>query len=202
MSKSTEKRVVDVELRAEGEDGKRRLVGYAAVFNRDSSDLGGFTESIRPGAFRDAIADGADVRALVDHDSSRILGRTLAGTLRLSEDKVGLRMEVDLPDTSVGRDIYESVTRGDISQQSFAFRTLEDEWRKKDGKHHRELVSVELFDVGPVTFPAYADTSIAARSLEEWRSENDPEPPAEQETSDQSLAMAQARQRQAEALGR
>jgi len=174
-AKDYERRVqlgdVKIENRAGGEG--HTLSGYAAVFNRSSVDLGWFTEEIAPGAFTEALQQD-DVRALVDHDSSRILGRTKSGTLRLSEDDVGLRMEVDLPDTTAGRDINESVKRGDVSGASFGFRVKDADWETKDGKDHRTLRSVELFDVGPVTFPAYPDTAVAVRSCEQWKKEREP----------------------------
>ena len=175
--KKEERRFSGVSLRMEGAtaEDSGKIVGYAAVFGRSSVDLGGFTEEIAPGAFRKAIEED-DIRALVDHDSSRIVGRLSAGTLRLSEDEVGLRMEIDLPNTTVGRDLRESVERGDITGASFGFQTVSDEWRMQDGEHHRVLKDVRLFDVGPVTFPAYPDTEVATRSLSEWRAKNEPAP--------------------------
>lgn len=178
---SDERRFIDFELRIEerqqeGDSARADwppvLVGYAAVFNRSSLDLGGFTEEIAPGAFRATIA-ADDVRALVDHDPSRIIGRMSAGTLRLSEDEQGLRMEIDIPNTTVGRDLRESVTRGDIRGASFGFRTISDEWRMKDGLPHRILQEAKLRDVGPVTFPAYPDTQVAMRSLDSWKKTQD-----------------------------
>lgn len=174
MPAKIERRYFTSEVRVEeGDDGAKRLAGYSAVFGRDSVDLGGFTEEIAPGAFTNTLKDD-DVRALIDHDSSRILGRSSAKTLRLAEDKTGLRMEVDLPDTTNGRDIAESVSRGDVTGQSFSFRVIEDEWNTKGEMAHRTLKEVRLFDVGPVTFPAYPDTSVAMRSLEQWKDDNVP----------------------------
>jgi len=159
------------ELRVDGEGGTRKIVGYAAVFNSFSEPLGGFREIIRPGAFSRAIANNADVRALVDHDPSRILGRTASRTLRLREDDRGLRYEVDLPDTSAGRDIAESIRRGDVSGSSFAFRALKDTWRTENGEDIRELHDVDLFDVSPVTYPAYPATDAAMRSRDQWKNQ-------------------------------
>src|SRR5262245_2558056 len=124
------------ELRAEGADGERPLiVGYAAVFESLSEDLGGFRERIRPDAFTRSLQEGADVRALVDHDPSRVLGRNKAGTLRLRTDTRGLLVEIDPPNTTAGRDIVESIRRGDVDGMSFAFRTPKggDDWRMEDG---------------------------------------------------------------------
>jgi HK97 family phage prohead protease len=143
---------------------KPKLVGYAAVFNSKTDIAGLFTESIRPGAFARAIGEKQDVRALIDHNSSLILGRTTAGTLVLSEDDHGLRVEIDPPDTTAGRDIMESIRRGDVSGMSFTFRTIKDEWDISGDLAHRTLVDLDIEDVGPVTYPAYTATAISLRS--------------------------------------
>ena len=165
---SLEKRQADGEGPAKKPD---RIVGHAAVFNSLSEDLGGLREIILPGAFTKTLKDKDDVRALVDHDPSKILGRTTAGTLELREDKKGLAVDIDTPDTTVGRDIVESIGRKDVSKMSFGFRTIEDRWITKDGEDVRELVAAKLYDVSPVTFPAYAgtDTTIAKRSHDAWK---------------------------------
>jgi len=95
-----------------------------------------------------------------------VLGRTTSGTLRLSTDSVGLRYEVDLPDTSIGRDIAELVKRGDITGSSFKFEILGEKRFKENGTEYRTIEDVQLFDVGPVTYPAYEATSVALRSDE------------------------------------
>lgn len=159
-----------LEVRAEGESQK--IVGHAAVFNRLSDPIRGrFKERISPGAFARAISEQQDVRALVNHDPSLVLGRTKAGTLRMSEDSTGLLVEIDPPDTSYSRDLMESIRRGDIDQMSFGFTVVEETWtRGKDGDLDiRELRDVDLFDVSPVTYPAYPDTDVAVRSHERWR---------------------------------
>ncbi len=166
----------DIELREATDDKPAQIVGYAAVFDR-VADLGWFKEEVAPGTFAETIA-GDDIRALVDHTPSRILGRNTAGTLRLAEDKVGLRMEIDVPDTSIGADMVVSIKRGDVSGASFGFRTIDDEWSTKDGIEHRRLTKVELFDVGPVAFPAYADTEVGIRSIWDNREARAPERPA------------------------
>lgn len=140
--------------------GNHKLVGYAAVFNQLSEPLGNFRELIRPGAFTRTLQAGADVRALVDHDPSRIIGRTKSGTLQLREDNRGLLANIDLPDTSVGHDLYESVKRGDLSSMSFGFRSIEDTWPTRD---RRELIQCDLLDVSVVTFPAYPQTEVQVR---------------------------------------
>ncbi|MDI3341601.1 MAG: HK97 family phage prohead protease [Sphaerobacter sp.] len=147
------------------EDGTPRIVGYAAVFDVPSEDLGGFTEIIRPGAFRKTLQDGADVRALWNHDPNWVLGRTKAGTLKLAEDERGLRIEITPPPTAWARDLMESIRRGDVDQMSFGFWTVRDRWSSDEtGRVTRELIEVKLFDVSPVTFPAYPQTEVQVRS--------------------------------------
>lgn len=149
------------ELRAQ--NGKRTLTGYAAVFN-SNTDIGGyFFEQIAPGAFSKSLAND-DVRALFDHDSGRLLGRKSAGTLRLEEDDKGLRVEIDLPDTSDGRDVAQLVERGDLDGMSFGFIVRHDEWDETADPPRRTIHAVELREVSAVTFPAYPDTSLALRS--------------------------------------
>jgi HK97 family phage prohead protease len=142
--------------------GIGKLEGYAAVFNKLSGDLGFFREKIAPGAFSSALKK-SDCRALVNHDSVKILGRQSAGTLRLKEDDKGLFMSVDLPDTQYARDLKVCVCRGDITQQSFGFTVKKDAWEEDREKKEvtRTIIEVdELFDVSPVTFPAYSETSV------------------------------------------
>lgn len=162
--KDTERRAFQLaELRVANTDGKRKIVGYAAVFNTLSLDLGGFVERIRPGAFSKTIKT-ADVRALWNHDPNYVLGRTKSGTLRLAEDDKGLRIEIDPPDTTWANDLITSIERGDVDQMSFGFRAIRDEWKKEGGQTVRELIEVELFDVSPVTFPAYEATQVSVRA--------------------------------------
>lgn len=160
MSETRERRVYEVRDLVVNEG---QISGYAAVFGALSEDLGGFRERIRRGAFAKTIQT-ADVRALWQHDASYVLGRTTNGTLRLQEDELGLRIEVDPPDTTWARDAMTTMRRGDVNQMSFGFETVEDKWmRAKDGETERELVEVNLFDVSPVTFPAYPQTSVQVR---------------------------------------
>ena len=154
-----------VETRAA--DEKRTLAGYAAVFDV-SADIGGWwIERIAPGAFAEAI--GGDVRALVDHDAGRVIGRTKSGTLRLSEDSRGLLCEIDIPNTTDGNDLWELVERGDISGMSFGFRVTKQEWDETGDMPVRTIQAVDLFEVSAVAFPAYDDTELGKRSLQEWR---------------------------------
>ena len=140
----------------------RRIEGYAAVFDQLSDNLGGFREKIRQGTFSRAIREGQDVRALVDHDASKLLGRTTAGTLRLNEDSHGLEFSVSVPNTTVGNDALVSVARGDMNQASFGFRVKQDTWSNNHSV--RELLDVDLFDVSVVTYPAYPQTSVSVRT--------------------------------------
>ncbi|MGE8143058.1 HK97 family phage prohead protease [Novosphingobium sp. NPDC080210] len=157
------------ELRADG--GAKVARGYAALFNSET-DIGGyFREKIAPGAFKDAI--GGDIRALIDHDTGRVIGRSASGTLRLSEDEKGLFVEIDLPDTTDGRDLAVQLERGDISGMSFGFAVTHDEWDETGDIPLRTIHAVELFEVSAVAFPAYGDTSIALRSRDEARKERE-----------------------------
>lgn len=159
----TDRSVRAVEPESEG--APRRLVGYAAVFDSLSEDLGGFRERIEAGAFAKSINRGDDVRAFIEHQGGlSTLGRTSNGTVRLKEDDKGLWTEIDLPDTTAARDIYELVRRADVSQMSFSFRTITDAWNMEDGEEIRTLKEAELFDVSPVAMPAYPATEIDARS--------------------------------------
>ncbi|MBS0572685.1 MAG: HK97 family phage prohead protease [Proteobacteria bacterium] len=150
-----------LEVRADGS----RLTGYAAVFNSPSHDLGGFVETIKPGAFANSLRRGDDVLALYHHDTRAVLGRSKAGTLRLTEDAKGLRFDLDVANTTVGRDVLESVGRGDITGASFGFRAIRDAWTK-GVPHMRELIEVELLDVTITPSPAYPATVVSRRSLD------------------------------------
>jgi HK97 family phage prohead protease len=148
----------------QGETGASTLAGYAAVFGEWSEDLGGFRERIAPGAFEAALT--GDVRALWNHDPAFVLGRTTNGTLRLAEDGRGLRVEIDPPEGSLYAGFLENVRRGDVSQMSFGFSVIEDEKSYGEkGERLRLLKEVRLYEVSPVTFPAYPQTAVNVR---EW----------------------------------
>jgi HK97 family phage prohead protease len=170
----------EIELREDG-DGIPKIMGYAARFNKWSEDLGGFREKIAPGAFDNALKT-SDVRALKNHDPNLILGRTSSGTLSLVCNRKGLSFTIDTPNTSTGNDTVEEIRRKDITGCSFAFTTAEDDWRyNKDGSVERTIIEVrDLFDVGPVTYPAYPDTSVAARTLELFKEERREDPEVEE----------------------
>ena len=158
------------EIRINESDGGTCIEGHAAVFDSWSETLGGifpFKEKVRKGAFAESIGKD-DIRALFNHDPNYVLGRNRAGTLELEEDDVGLRVRITPPDTSWARDITTSIRRGDISQMSIGFVVEDDEWSSKDGIDTRELKKARLFDVSPVTFPAYTATDVGVRAMQEY----------------------------------
>lgn len=176
MNKETRTLAASLKIEKRNDEGEGVVLrGHAAVFNSDSHDLGGFVERIEPGAFKRSIDSADDVRALFNHDTNIVLGRTTAGTLRLAEDERGLAIEIDVPDTQYVRDLVVApIERGDISQMSFGFRVRAGgaNWTEDDdGQAYRTLTDLELFEVSPVTFPAYPDTDIAARELRSFREE-------------------------------
>jgi HK97 family phage prohead protease len=138
------------------------ITGYAAVFNSPSEDMG-FIEKVDPHAF-DGTLNG-DVRALWNHDSNHVLGRTKSGTLRLSVDAKGLKYEIDPPDTQAARDLMTSMKRGDVDSSSFGFVTNEDKWDYSASPVTRTLLRVSLIDVSPVCFPAYQSATSEARNF-------------------------------------
>jgi hypothetical protein len=161
VTKGIEQRLIvsDLEIRAEG-DGMT-LSGYAAVFNSPSQPLP-FTETIAPGAFRDSLNSRNDVKLLWNHDTSIVLGSTRAGTLKLSEDGKGLRVDATLPMTQAGKDAAISIKRGDVTGFSFGFRVPMngDEWPSAD---QRILKRVNIHEVSVgVAFPAYLGTEGSA----------------------------------------
>lgn len=159
-----DRRVGDVELRAR-DNAAPTITGYASVFGRETVIAGLFREVIAPDAFNDAVGRD-DVRALFNHDPSLILGRTAAGTLRLEVDARGLRYEIDPPTSPIAAGLVESIRRGDVSQSSFGFRVTKEEWQHPATANElplRTVRGVELFDVSPVTYPAYPETSVSAR---------------------------------------
>lgn len=179
---------------SESEDGAV-IEGHAAVFNSWSETLGGifpFKEKVRKGAFNESIGRD-DIRALFNHDPNYVLGRNRAGTLELVEDDVGLRVRITPPDTSWAKDIVTSIRRGDISQMSIGFVVEEDKWSTEDGIDTRELRKVQLFDVSPVTFPAYTATDVGVRAMQEYdgyKAEQRTREQAEQESAKRAKEKA------------
>jgi HK97 family phage prohead protease len=151
-----------LEIRAEGDSNT--LVGYASVFDSPSEPMP-FVEYVRKGAFAKTLNDGADVRLLIDHEGVP-LARTKSGTLMLEEDDRGLRVEATLdPMNPDAQRVLSAMRRGDLSQMSFAFRTVKDSWNSD--RTIRELREVQLFDVSVVTYPAYEDTIVSLRSRQD-----------------------------------
>lgn len=168
---NADRRSYQIQLRAtEGGDGQRHIQGHAAVFDSLSQMIWGFREVIRHGAFTDALVR-SDVRALWNHNPDYVLGRTKANTLSLSEDERGLAVDIVPPDTQFARDLMTSMDRGDIDQMSFAFTVSEDRWYTdtETGVTIREIIAIDqLYDVSPVTYPAYVETDVSARTREAY----------------------------------
>lgn len=171
-----ERRSFDIEFR---EAESRKVEGYASVFNSRSKDLGGFTEIIDPAAFNGVI-ERSDVLALLNHDQDRgVLARSRkgVGSLTLTIDERGLHYSFDAPNTALGNELVEGLKRGDISTSSFAFTVSGENWTKEeDGSYLRTITQIDkLYDVSPVYNEAYEDTSVALRSLEAARAEEEVE---------------------------
>ena len=174
MTTKTENRNLatsDVEIR-ETEDGKRTIAGYAVKWEMKSVSMGyfkRFKEQFKRGAFTDSLTSD-DQLALWSHDTSKVLGRTKNGTLRLFEDEVGLRFELDLPNTTLGNDAYETIKRGDVDGVSFGFRMLKQEWDENDVENiTRSILKAKLLEISPVAFPAYPDSQVSARSHDPYK---------------------------------
>lgn len=160
---SVERRITSkMSLRDEG--GVRHIIGHAAVFETLSEEMWGFREKIRRGAFLDSVV-ADDIRCLINHVPSHVLGRTRSGTLKVWEDETGLAYDCIPAETSYARNLMASLDRGDVDQSSFGFEALIDEWDFSGVCGVRTLVKVRVFDVSPVTFPAYKETDAGVRSF-------------------------------------
>ncbi len=135
------------------------LRGYASVFNSPSEWLG-FREVVSAGAFARSLESGNDIKALVEHDASRIVARTENGSLQVGEDAHGLWVRIEPNDSSEGRDLVENVRTGLLSQMSIGFRVLEETWQKIEGEELRTLTRVDLVETSIVADPAYRATEI------------------------------------------
>jgi len=159
-----------METRAKDDgSGAITISGYAAKFNTRSALLyGEFYEKIAQGAFARSLKENT-IKALWNHNRDMVLGSSKSGTLRLEEDDIGLRIEVDLPNNTWGHDAYESVQRGDVDGVSFGFYVRKHDvvYLPDEDVYERTLLDVELFEVSPTGFPAYQDSEIEARSLED-----------------------------------
>ncbi|PEE11761.1 HK97 family phage prohead protease [Bacillus cereus] len=170
----TEKRELlssNLEIR-EVEGGLRTIVGYAVKWEMKSVTMGywrRFKEQFKRGAFTDSLTQD-DQLALWSHDCSQVLGRTKNGTLRLFEDEIGLRFELDLADTTLGDDTYKTIKRGDVDGVSFGFQMVKEEWDESDPDNIvRSVTRAKLVEISPVAFPAYPDSQVSARSHDPYK---------------------------------
>jgi HK97 family phage prohead protease len=176
-------RFTAVEMRAVKEGDTQKIVGYAAVFDSPTDGaLSGMMEVIRPGAFTRTLREKRDVVCTFNHDKNKLLGRTANGTLKLTEDRKGLYFECTPPPTQEARDVMALIDRKDVTQCSFVFR-VPPETRDKSQRYSfppgqpgvRELLDIDLFDVGPNTDGAYDDTQVSLRSADDLRAEMEAE---------------------------
>lgn len=191
MDKQHERRSITAPIGVETREGDEAPViqGYAALFDVETVIYGLFRESIAPGAFKKSIESGRRIVSLFNHNPDVVLGSTSSGTMKLREDSKGLWIEVEAPNTQTGRDVVESIRRGDVEGQSFMFQIRKQEWTFATDSSEmdvRRITEIELYEAGPVLFPAYEDTSVAVRSTaeeqyraarEEWERQNRPAEP-------------------------
>ena len=175
---------------AEEGDGKT-VEGYAAVFNSDA-DLGGFVETIEPGAFDAALADPQlDVAALFNHDQNQILARNRGGegNLELWTDDKGLKYRFQLGEQSYAQDLAINLRMGLVNQSSFAFSIKEDDWSTRDGRDFRTIKAVNLHDISPVVFPAYQEATASIRSQDQEQSKQEPAVTSSRDRAQAQLAI-------------
>lgn len=158
------KRMFTAQLKTRAEPNNDEMIveGYFSVFDEVTKLYDGVYEKVRKGAFSKTLNN--DIRALLDHDSGKVVGRNKSGTLELREDDKGLYGKIVLPNTSYAKDIYELIKRGDVNQCSFGFNILKENDSKYEDGYLFELEEIDLHEVSIVTFPAYPSTSISARS--------------------------------------
>lgn len=160
-------KVPPLELRAAADEaGPKTIVGYAAPFG-SRAEIYGFVEEYVPGCFTQSIGED-DIRCCWNHNSDFVLGRNKASTLTLKEDDFGLAIEATPPDTTWAKDHMVTIGRGDVSQMSIMFQAMDEEWAKEDGMYLRRITRAKLWEVSPVTFPAYDQTSVSARAIERY----------------------------------
>lgn len=159
-------RTINGEFKTRDDSGNLKIEGYFAVFDSVYQIAPGLSESIAPGAFDNTLS--GDIRALINHDTTLVLGRTKANTLQLKTDAHGLWGSIDInPNDSDAMNLYNRVQRGDVDQCSFGFDIVNEETEfREDGSIHWTIREVELYEVSPCTFPAYEETNIAARKKE------------------------------------
>ncbi len=193
MSDKIERRFLPIkgtELRAD--DVGRKLAGYAAVFSTPATIAGAWVEEVAPGAYSKTLSEH-DIRALWNHDTNIVLGRNKAGTLKLWEDGHGLQSEITPPDNEWGRPVLDAVKRGDVTGMSIAFRAVKQEWvHPPEGSRElpkRTIREAKLYEVSPVTFPAFENTSIGVRAAELGLDE------AEEDVIEQARVLVRSAQR-------
>lgn len=163
IRKKMEKRIVDItNVQTRSKDNEPlKISGYAVVFNSRASIGDFFDEQISPGAFKRALSENGDIRALFNHNWDKVIGRTKAKTLTLREDDKGLYFELELPNTSYARDLAESMERGDINQCSFSFNATKEDWDYNSDPALRTVIEADLYEISIVSIPAYDDTEAA-----------------------------------------
>lgn len=173
MQRTIERRLLTsgkLQLRAADKNATPGIEGYAAVFN-EQYDNGWFCETIKPGAFARALKEKQDIRCLFNHDPNNLLGRTKSKTLTLAQDDKGLSFSCDLNmETRIGAEVHAMCDRGDLDGCSIGFVVTKQTWRDELDEngimiHYRDIEDMDLLDAGPVTYPAYPQTSVGARSL-------------------------------------
>lgn len=170
---------VQIQIReADGDESARTIAG-AIKYDTDSAEMRDywgdtFIEQIAAGAFDESLKTRGVV-GLWSHDTSQVLGNTKSGTLRIDSTPTELRFELDLPNTTIGNDTWESIRRGDVDGVSFGMSVTKDKWSSEDregGKvYKRSILNAELFEISPVAFPAYPANEVSARSLQEFKEE-------------------------------
>jgi HK97 family phage prohead protease len=159
-----QKRTNDVAVEYRATADGQHITGHAIVFGVHSLDLGGFQEIIRPEAVDRTLREALDVRALIDHDSAKVIGRTSAGTLSLRKESRGLFVTIDPPKTTAATDLIELIRRRDVTGMSFGFRTLKDDWHMEGDTPIRSVLDMSIREVSVVSFPAYPQTSVSYRT--------------------------------------
>jgi HK97 family phage prohead protease len=178
LNKEKETRYItieQIETRSTDED-KMTIGGYVTKFNTRSVVIWDFVEYVAKGAFRNSLKNNV-IKSLWNHDSNMVIGSTKNSSLRLWEDEIGLKFELDLPNTSWGKDAYETVRTGLVDGVSFGFYVKEDEWEylADEGLYKRTLLDVDLFEISPTPFPAYQDSQVSSRSLDEFKAQQEAE---------------------------
>lgn len=168
---------VKIEIRESNEENEKRTISGSIKYNTESAEMRDwwgdtFVEEIAAGAFDESLKTRGVV-GLWSHDTSKVLGSTKSGTLRIESGEKELRFELDLPNTTVGNDAWEMIKRGDVDGVSFGMRVTKDKWsqieRNGEKIYKRSILDAELYEISPVAFPAYPANEVSVRSLDEYR---------------------------------